>query len=228
MMSVRTNDSISSPLHMTPDVPQGSHLGPLLFNLYMNDTHAVIKTSKFLLFADDMKIFNIFRTPRDADLLQTDIDSIFSWSILNGLDIHIKKCISASFTRSNQPFTHEYLINDSPLSKVNCVKDLGVLLDLRFEFKSHIHQVCSKASRSLCFLKRSTHSFSDHNAIITPYKSIILPHLLYCSPICSLYLKIQKSKIQSIHHFFFRYLPYKCRLPFNRFSLHNYHDHLLS
>lgn len=117
--------------------------------------------------------------------------------------------------------------------------------DSRLNFKTHIHKLCAKASRSLGFLKRSTRSFRDVTTIITLYKSLVVPHFLYCSPIWSPFLKINQTKIQTIHHSFLRYLAYKSNFPLHRFdhnynpiafkfrlpsitSLHNYNDHLLA
>jgi hypothetical protein len=55
--SVRISDTSSLPFEVPSGVPQGSILGPLLFNIFINHLCAVIEYSNFLLFADDVKIF---------------------------------------------------------------------------------------------------------------------------------------------------------------------------
>lgn len=206
---------------MMSGVPQGYHLAPLLFIWYINDIHYVIKSLNFLIYADDIKIFNQIQTPTDAEDLQNDLQAIYLWSITNGLKLNIDKCQTMSFTRSKEPFYYDYLLDNHILNKLDCVKDLGVWMDSRLDFKTHIHKICAKASRSLGFLKLSTRSFRNATTIISLYKSIVIPHSLYCSPIWSQFLKINQSKIQTINHSFLRYLAFKSNFPLHRFD-HNY------
>ena len=69
-------------------VPQGSHLGPLLFDFYINDVHRQFTYSKFLVYADDIKIYNRIICPRDASLLQSDLDNVANWCSENELPIY--------------------------------------------------------------------------------------------------------------------------------------------
>ena len=54
---VKIKNFISQPFDIQAGVPQGSHLGQILFILFINDLTDIIKYSKLLLFADDPKIF---------------------------------------------------------------------------------------------------------------------------------------------------------------------------
>jgi hypothetical protein len=80
-------------------VPQGSVLGPLLFNIFINDLCTAIEYSNFLLFADDLKIFRAKNSADDWILLQSDINRIQDWVSSNGMKLNIGKTRVIAFTR---------------------------------------------------------------------------------------------------------------------------------
>lgn len=109
-------------------MPQGSHLGPLLFNLFINDLPTCLNCSSVLLYADDAKIYKNIVSTIDAEQLQLDINSFIEWCGINLLNLNYKKCSVISFTRENA-ISYEYTMGPEQLKRVNTVKDLGVLLD---------------------------------------------------------------------------------------------------
>ena len=89
---VKIGASFSNKFKVTSGVPQGSHLGPVLFLLFINDLPGVVKHSVCLLFADDLKIFRSISSKNDCQLLQSDLNAVSIWCKNNQLTLNIKKC----------------------------------------------------------------------------------------------------------------------------------------
>jgi hypothetical protein len=77
----------------------GSVLGPLLFYIFINDLCNVIKRSKCLLFADDVKIFRAINFIDDCILLQFVIEHTQGWCTANLMKLNISKTRVIAFTR---------------------------------------------------------------------------------------------------------------------------------
>ena len=76
---VQINGSVSSWARAKSGVPQGSVLGPLLFALYVNELPSLV-SSPILMFADDIKLYRVIRSPDDCLQLQHDIEVLAQWS----------------------------------------------------------------------------------------------------------------------------------------------------
>ena len=73
------DNEFSAPSTVISGVPQGSVLGPLLFQLFINDLPNNIE---FLvkLYADDVLIIRSITTPKDHQILQNDLTKFAFWS----------------------------------------------------------------------------------------------------------------------------------------------------
>lgn len=211
--SVRIKGTTSTNFVTTSGVPQGSHLGPILFILFINDITESIPFGKTLIYADDVKLFSVINSPCDGSKLQRSLDAVTIWSHENRLQLNISKCTSISFYRGSNPLKFVYCIGAHQLASVSSVKDLGVLFDSSFKFTSHLQAVTSKAFATLGFLMRSTKDFTNVQTIRYLYQSIVLPNLLYCSIIWSPHTAQNISVLESVQRRFIRYISYKAGDP---------------
>ena len=83
-------------------VPQGSNLGPLLFNLFVNDLLESL-TCATLAYADDLKEYAEISCQADADKLQANVDVIADWCERNRLKLNVRKCCVVSYSRLSSP-----------------------------------------------------------------------------------------------------------------------------
>ncbi|XP_071941051.1 uncharacterized protein [Antedon mediterranea] len=180
---VVVNGVRSNSKRVTSGIPQGSVLGPLLFNLYINDLPDQID-SEITIFADDTKIFRKINNLDDAKKLQEDIDKLFKWSIKWQLPFNLDKCSVMHFGRKNNKFQYKmgHAENKKLLQWVSKMTDLGVVIDDKLTFESHVAQVAMKANKKLGIIYRSFDYLSCHSLSLL-YKSIVRPSMEYCSTV---------------------------------------------
>ena len=144
---VRINSSFSHTCSVTSGVPQGSCLGPLLFNLFINDvTDHLNPTIKAKLFADDFKLYTGL-SHCSPNNLQHQLDFIHNGSKIWQMKISYSKC--SILTIGHIEDNHQYLIDNNPISKITHVRDLGVTVDHALKFNLHINTIVHRANQRL-------------------------------------------------------------------------------
>lgn len=201
-------------------VPQGSHCGPLLFLIMINDLVSVVKYSEVSLFADDFKIFRAIECRDDFFKLQSDLHNVCEWAETNKFEFNLSKCAVISFYKQ-QFNVFEYKMNNHVLSRVDNVKDLGVFFGCGLDFETHIQYIINKASRRLGFVKRYSRNFKDATVFLHLYKSLVKPILTYASEVWSPKTKQLKYEIEKIQNSFLRSYSYRIGMPMSAIS-HDY------
>ncbi|CAH2109339.1 unnamed protein product [Euphydryas editha] len=195
---VVVNGYKSNIFRITSGVPQGSHLGPILFNIFINDLPECFSNSTAYLFADDLKIMRIVDSERDALLLQSDINELLDWCKNNGMELNINKCSQITFTRKNKPYVYNYLISGSLLNVVDTIKDLGVIIDRKLTFIPHIDTIIKKASKSLGFIIRNTKSFRKTETKVFLFNSLVRSLLEYCCVVWRPHYAVHSLRIERL------------------------------
>ena len=191
------NNFFSKSFRVTSGVPQGSHLGPLLFTLFINDLPTVLRNSRVLMYADDVKICLQYKDWPCHFKLQEDLDSFQSWCRVNLLNLNCSKCNVMTFYRTN-PYLASYSLYGGPLDRITAVDDLGILLDHKLKFSDHIFKMVNKAMSVLGFIKRWSKEFDDPYITKTLYISLVRPILEYGSCVWCPQYTVHQSRIESV------------------------------
>lgn len=194
---VKFRNTYSRYIEVISGVPQGSHLGPLLFILFINDLPSVIRQVNCLIYADDVKMFHLVSSHNDQIKLQSDLNNFSRWCDLNFMTLNINKCKYMVFCRKT-PLNGEYTINNTFLQLVESFNDLGILLDRKLDFRAHISATVNKASAMLGYIKRWSKEFSDPYTTKTLFTTLVRPILEYGSVVWDPQYSVHIKSIESV------------------------------
>ncbi|KAK4806985.1 LOW QUALITY PROTEIN: hypothetical protein QYF61_000314 [Mycteria americana] len=158
---------------VTSSVPQGSILGPVLFNIFINDLDAGV--------CNVLDAASLLMIPNweGQEALQKDLDRLEHWSIMNGMKFNKSKRRILHLGWSNAG--HKYKLGEEWLEISPAERDLGVLVDSRLNMRSQQCALAAKrANRILGCIKHSRTS-QPKEVIIPLYSALVRPHLEYCA-----------------------------------------------
>ena len=154
-------------------------LGPLLFLLYINDITVGIR-SEMRLFADDCILYRTISSDADTVILQEDINKLHSWSLTWQMKFNCSKCHILSISRRRSRPLLRYQLGPDPLSVVPSYPYLGVTVSSDLRWNLQVNNVCSKATRTLNFVKRNIYGCSPEAKALA-YTSLVRSHLEYAA-----------------------------------------------
>lgn len=206
---VKVKNYLSNEIRVPSGVAQGSHCGPLLFNLFINDIKNIFEDCEILLFADDLKLYRSVNSDGDALMLQRNLNNLTVWCENNCMLLNVDKCHIITFTRSDSNCRRfDYLLSGSRLRRVKETRDLGILFDDKLTFVKHILQISGRARKMLGFVSRSTREFSVHTYRIL-YCSMVRPVLEYASVVWSPHFTVHKRTLEDVQERFLRAAAYR-------------------
>ena len=164
-------------------VPQGSVLGPVLFICYINDMPNTI-LSFIYIYADDTKISREVSGTHGYNKLQTDLNQIQTWSDDWQLKFNSTKCKVMHIGHSNvqNKYSMKNCGAEVVLESTSEEKDLGVWIDDKLKFTSHVGHVVAKSNQILGLIKRSF-VYRDTEVIKRLFTALVRPHLEYANTV---------------------------------------------
>ena len=150
-------------LHIAKGVPQGSILGPILFIIYINNVVNTLQDCNTHLYADDTILYCFSDSvEKSINMLQLSFD-IFQKSLLDlKLVLNADKTKSMLFTKGrvlNGHYTQLCTSNGTAIERVPHYKYLGIWLDEKLTFNTHIEILIKKLRMKLGFFYRNRSCF---------------------------------------------------------------------
>jgi hypothetical protein len=161
-------------------VPQGSILGPVLFNIFLNDIFDFVDKCSLYNYADDNTLSHADHSIENVKKnLEKDSLSLINWFANNKMQANPDKfqALAVGTKSFNENITFDLAGNT-----IKCeenVKLLGVTIDFKLKFDKHIADICKKASRQLNVLKRFGNKLCRLGKL-NIYHSFILSNFNYC------------------------------------------------
>ena len=194
----KINNKFSSWVEIMLGVPQGSILGPLLFNIYLNDLCFLDIKSDLCNFADDNTLYSC-----DVSLnvlvekLETSAKSVIEWFGNNYMKLNESKC--KILVCGNK---EEVIIASVGISKIiesHKITLLGTHIDRELKYDDHVNNIYKAAGKKLNALIRMCSVIPFHKRRLL-MKAFIESQFAY-SPLVSIFhSRILNNKINLLHY----------------------------
>ena len=192
---VKINSSFSSYLDIFQGVPQGSILGPLLFNLFLCDLFLFVEEVDIMSYADDN---NPYVCPENVDVTLEKLEEVgkvlFEWFSNNLLKANADKCHLILST--DEPFSIN--IDDEVIKNSNSKKLLGINLNNRISFDTHVANICNRVSKKLHALARISQFMNTHKRRMT-MKAFLASEFGYCPLVWMFHSRKLNGRISKLH-----------------------------
>jgi hypothetical protein len=208
---VKYCEARSRPFALQSGVPQGSVLGPILFNCYMSDLARKIESTGdgagFHIYADDVLLFvdcSIKDLKAGVAKLQRLLFIVESWMKSNCLQLNVDKTDLFLLHRSRSklpPVIPGLQIGDALLSfrADGVLRWLGVYFDPKLTMGDFINSTCRACFALLHMLRRIRDRLDRHSSLQLCH-SLILSRVDYCVSLLAACSQSEVNKLQRVIH----------------------------
>ena len=160
-------------------VPQGSILGPLLFLIYVNDIALPLENTEIRLFADDTNVF-VFHNDLNTlkQLAIKALSVLTNWFKHNHLTVNLTKTCFCVFSNKPTREIQSLSFDGTTIYRVHETKYLGVIIDDKLTWGSHIDYVNKKLAK-LRYVFRTLAKYISSKQAKQLYYSFAHPHIQY-------------------------------------------------
>ena len=185
--AVGVDGRVSSLAQVLSGVPQGTVLGPVLFLVHIRGISSKLSPgTSSSSFADDTRIWRGVTSTEDCEQLQSDISSVYDWAAEVNMQFNSGKFEWIRYTANKESapnFQYEGP-DSSDIAQKDNLRDLGVRLSSNLSFSLQVEKAVSAASQMVGWGMRTFRGRSSF-LLLTLFKSLVQPHLDYCSQLWS-------------------------------------------
>ena len=177
------NGEHSDRLKLEQGVPQGTVLGPLLFNLYVNDLPQTIdKSCTLVQYTDDTTLLSFHSDPQTVTKsIENNFNKILLYFHSNRLMINVDKTQFIVFSAPSKKKLTENLslkVGNYQVKLTETIKFLGVNIDISLTFDKEINKILQKMATAIQTIKCIRDEITLRTRILL-LNTLVLSHLLY-------------------------------------------------
>ena len=202
---VRIGDNQSTILPCEFGVPQGSVLGPKLFAAYIAPIAGVISSFGIhhAQYADDTQLYIELRDDNTLLTLSSCFRAVHGWFSENGLALNPDKSevivIGTGARNRREGEIGMTTLGDTQITVSKTVKSLGVTLDDKLSFNTHVDNVCKAAHFHIRALRHIRGCIDEETACMVA-SSMVGSRLDYCNSVLHGTSAENLGKLQRVLH----------------------------
>ncbi|KAF7250326.1 RNA-directed DNA polymerase from mobile element jockey [Varanus komodoensis] len=181
---------------VTSGVPQGSVLGTILFNLFVNNMEEGLN-SLLIKFADDTKTGEMVTIEEQVLQIRKDLYRLWKWAGDNRMEFSVHKCKVLHL--GHRYGCHEYRLDDKWLESSTCERDHRVLVDCRINMSQQCDVVVKRANATLGCIARTVAS-GLREVLLPVYTTLVCPQLEYCVQFWAPHYRKDIARLESVQH----------------------------
>jgi hypothetical protein len=184
---IKCRETTSRPMLLKSGVPQGSILGPCLFNVYMAPLAKCLENKKIShhIYADDILLYHEFFSQESSlamKFIQDGLDLVDEWMRSNFLLLNAQKTKALLFHGKTSPIVTPLSLRGAeiPVYGNDSLKWLGVNLDSQLTLKEFVNTTCRSSYLHLRTIRHARMSLNKQAAKLLCH-SLVLSRVDYCN-----------------------------------------------
>ena len=193
---VKVQGQKSDWLYLTKGVPQGSILGPCLFNIFMNDFCWIFNLAKLGNYADDNTLIVTREHLHEVkEVLESEAGVAIQWFDENHMKANPSKFQFIPFSKKES--INSIKLGECEIQPSNAVELLGITVDRKLNFSQHVEKIVKKAALKLNALRRKS-KWLDTDVKKDYGRTFVLSNFTYCPMVWYFCNQSDKNAIEKI------------------------------